>query len=87
MELHSNIDSKFKGTSLTNFIQLLFISLEKKNYPMFEMLQKKFDYYLSRDPSFEKYLKMIAQVFFGIQEQDNSLGGLLSGFLNNFMGN
>jgi hypothetical protein len=80
-------DPKWKDTALVHFCSILLIAVEKGNGPLFEIAQQKFSYSLSRDAAFEKYLKQIGKHYFGIVEQDSSMGGMFGNLLSGLMGN
>lgn len=75
-------------TPLSNFIKFLLLTLERDARPLFEHLVDKYKPSISRDPTFEKRIKKIGEVFYNIRDAPransmenmmNSLMGMMGG--------
>jgi hypothetical protein len=51
-------------TPLVNFLKFLLLTLERDAYPLFEVLRKKYEPSLSRDPNLRSVLDQVCLVFF-----------------------
>ncbi|KAF0740081.1 hypothetical protein Ae201684P_017062 [Aphanomyces euteiches] len=68
-------------TPLINFVKFLLRTLEKRDaLPLFQLLQERYAYALSRDPSFRTFLQIIGQKYYGVQPPQSALSSLMSLF-------
>ncbi|KAF0689536.1 Aste57867_19039 [Aphanomyces stellatus] len=68
-------------TPLINFVKFLLRTLEKRDaLPLFQLLQERYAYALSRDPSFRTFLQLIGQKYYGVQPPQSALSSLMSMF-------
>ncbi|TDH66598.1 uncharacterized protein CCR75_006075 [Bremia lactucae] len=67
---------------LFNFTRFLLLTLERDALPLFRTLQEHYAPALARDSSFNSYLNVIGQKFYGLQPLRSGLSSLLEMFSN-----
>ncbi|OQR94300.1 hypothetical protein ACHHYP_01530 [Achlya hypogyna] len=67
-------------TPLINCIKFILRTLERDALPLFQLLQERYSYALSRDPSFRNFLSIIAQKYYGVQPPQSALSSIMSMF-------
>jgi len=73
-----------QGQPLVNFINLLTLSIETKNLPLFEHVVEQYKIaLLSRDATLQRYIESVPEVHFGIKKQVGGLAGMLGGLMQN----
>ncbi|KDO24839.1 hypothetical protein SPRG_09672 [Saprolegnia parasitica CBS 223.65] len=67
-------------TPLINCVKFILRTLERDALPLFQLLQERYAYALSRDPSFRNFMSIIAQKYYGVQPPQSALSSLMSMF-------
>jgi len=80
-----NLNSNFPQTPLMNYLRYLLMTMERDAYPLFDVLRKKYEPSLCRDPSFDQFLDQIAQVFFNVRPQTPGMGNLFGDLMRSLL--
>ncbi|EQC35404.1 hypothetical protein SDRG_07114 [Saprolegnia diclina VS20] len=67
-------------TPLINCVKFILRTLERDALPLFQLLQERYAYALSRDPSFRNFMSIIAQKYYGVQPPQSALSSLMNMF-------
>lgn len=79
-------NDKSTSTPLTNFIKLLFVAIDHKNQALYQYLLQQYQPVLKRDANLKRFLDQIAQVYFGIKQQQSGLDGMLGSLMSSLFG-
>jgi len=77
-KLFENFNNNLRSNCpLTRFLQLLLLTLERDAFTLFQSLCEQYQYSLSRNQEFSKYLQQISQIFYSREtQQTGGIGGI-----------
>jgi len=80
------LSPNFPQTPLINYIRFLLMTLERDAYPLYQILRKKYEPSLARDPTFDQNLDVIAQVFYNVRpSQPGGLGNMFGDIMRSLL--